>query len=173
MTLDATLAGGSSDSYVASAAEAITIAGNLALLTGLGVSTAGFLALATAGQEFALRMAADRVDRAVAVGVRFSDLQARAWPRVRTGQLRYEQVIPDQVKYAQVADACFLATAASQNASMAQQGVESFTVSEESVTFRESAKAESERPVSAAADQILRQAGLVKSRVASVYVPRV
>lgn len=172
MSLDATLGGASSDSYVANVGEAITLAGTLALLTGLGVSTTGFLAASTSTQESALRMSADRIDRAAYVGVRASASQARAVPRVGTKQLRYENVIPDAVKLAQVADACFLTTAVPGNVSMAQQGVQSFTVSEESVTFGDSAKANVERPLSAAAEQILRQAGLIQPRVASVYVPR-
>lgn len=172
MSLDATLGGANSDSYVATVGEAITLAGTLALLTGLGISTTGFLAAATSTQEAALRMSAERIDRAALIGIRASDSQARAWGRVGTGQLRYENVIPDAVKLAQVADACFLTTPITQNASMAQQGIQSFTVSEESVTFSEAAKANAERPFSVAAEQILRQAGLVQSRVASVYIPR-
>lgn len=172
MTLIATSGASDANSYVATAAEAAALAATFAFLAALGVPTAAFLALGTTGQETALAMAADRVDRATFIGVRFSSSQARAWPRVLTGYDRYDEVIPDAVKLAQVADACVLATAPTANTSMAQQGVSGFTVGEESVTFSSTAQASAERPFSPQAESILRQAGLIQSRVGSVYVPR-
>lgn len=172
MALDSTSGGANSDSYVATTGEADTIAALLVAFVQLGVVATGYLAAATATKEEALKMGADRVDRALFYGRKVDSNQARAFPRLGMGVARYNSTIPDAVKRAQVAEACALMTAQSSSAAHVADGVKSFTVAEESVSFDSSAKVDASRPYSAATESILMQAGLIQPACGSVYMPR-
>lgn len=172
MALISTLGAADADSYVANVAEAIQIATVLAAIPGLGISTTAFLAAGTTTQEAVLRMGADRVDRAGLDGVKATETQAREFPRVATRQNRYLNVIPDAAKQAQVAEACALMVAPTSTEQQVAQGVSSFAVAEESVTFSNKAAINATRPLSAAAERILMDAGLCGGGYGSVYVPR-
>lgn len=172
MPLNASPGHAEANSYVASLTEADDVANVLQLVPGLGFSTAGYTAATDVAKEAALVMAADRIDRLVFRGQPSSFDQARAWPRVGTGMPRFDGIVPDVVKQAQVAEACVLLSSPDVAASMIAKGVSSYTVAEESVTFGTSASVGASRPLSAVAESLLVGAGLTGGPAGSVYVPR-
>lgn len=172
MALDATIKGTASNSYVATIAEADTIAAILASLTLYGVSVTGWNAANDATKEVALTMAADRIDQSAFWGDPEASNQARAWPRIRIQQMRLNQIIPDAMKYAQVADACALLTSPVITQEMQMNGVKSFSIGEQSASFDDAAKS-SIGEASIKAIEIMRAAGLLMSdNFGSVFVPR-
>lgn len=166
LTLISTVAGTTSNSYVATVAEADSIASMLLLLTYLQLDSTGWDGATDDTKTLALIIAAGRVDNFKPIADPYSSTQALAWPR-RDG------VIPDVVKWAQVAEAISLLNAPSENTTMAAAGIQSFTTGDESVTFSSVAKAASDRPASRAAEILLSASGLINANGAgSVYLMR-
>lgn len=172
MDLTTTLNGAASNSYV-DLDDATDLAEQLAAVVYLGVNADAFLAADEDVQTRVLVMGCRRIDTLLFDGVRQLDTQALAFPRTYTGRFQTTGVVPDAVKEAQVAEACALMNAPSEMAAAQSQGIQSFTNSEQSVTFRNGGTVGSAGPrVSPAAEQILRDAGLIAGGVGSVYMPR-
>lgn len=174
--LIATAGASDANSYVESVAEADAVAaGPLAALVGLGVVLTGWNAASTDAKTYALIYAAERIDRmGTLIGVKATDEQARAWPRVNTGTQANENTIPDAVKAAQVAEAAALLIAQTAGDKSAMNGVTSFSLGSKSATIDlGAAAAKAERPYSNSAMAVLRAFGLVGSNlVGTVYLPR-
>ena len=174
-TLIATPGASDANTYATLAEAESLVAGPLAVLVGLGVNVAAWLALAspnTEAKQHALIMAAHRIDRANFLGYPLTDAQARAFPRTDTGIPGVDSVVPDAVKLAQVAEACALLTAPTAAASAAAMGLSSFSLGEKSATLDASARVQQSGNLSSAAETILRNYGLITGRVASVVMPR-
>lgn len=175
MALDSTYKGTAADSYVDNVAEAETIAGLLASISLFGVDATAFLAADSTLQEEVLKLAADRIDQSTFIGDKATSNQNRAWPRVHTNRVSLNDpgTYPDAVKRAQVAEACALLTAQNEATGAKLNGVQSYTIDEQSVTFAAGQTGPgSVGAYSIGAENILRGAGLIQSGVASVYVPR-
>lgn len=167
MALDSTYKGSAADSYCSTVAEIRSIAAILAVFPGLGLPStalAAVTAMADASLEALARIAADRIDQAAYIGVKATDSQARALPRAWTPVPRYNDpgTYPEAIKQAQVAEIMTLATARSEAEAMQAQGVSSFTIAEQSVSFGgASGVPGGARQFSDAARTILRGAGLI------------
>lgn len=177
MSLDATLGSSTADSYVASVSEADAIVALFSQLPGMGVDTTGWLhpgsPMATV-KEFALKQAAVSIDSALLVGSTQTRSQSRQWPRLGVPVVNMNRVIPDAVKYAQVAEACSFMNDMSAE-SQAPAGLISETDGNKSKTFdRATLARERSRTISVAAEKILDRAGFVRGAggVTSVYLPR-
>lgn len=174
--LDATLVGASSNSYVVSLDEAESIVRTLRAMRFLGVDTSGWDNPGSPASDIKIQsliMGADRVDSANLIGERQTSDQARECPRVNTGVTRYEKVIPDQMKMAQVAEACALLAPMPQEQQLLNKNVKLFTIAKKTVEF--ATPGESNRgsqKMSSAAYEIMKGAGLLMGGVASVYTPR-
>lgn len=173
MSLEATPSGMYSNSYWSSVSDIRTRATTLSALAYLGISTTALVAASDAQVEAAAVFAADRVDQGPFVGRRALSTQSRAFPRLGTGQSRYEGAIPDAVKDAQVAEVCAMLSSPSDLESYGSEGVQSYSIGSKSVAFKDGATADSaRRSMSEAARKILRAAGLLMSGAASLYLPR-
>lgn len=178
--IDTTYGGTATNSYcsIAELEAQITFLG---VAKGYGVDTAGWLALGSPSSENKRRLAilaADRVDAAAFLGIRNYQNQRRAWPRSQTGLYHLNHIdgsenIPDAVKLAQAAEACFLASALTASAQAADKGIMSESVGDVSVEFSlAAARAGAGVAISSAAMRILTSAGLVSSGGGSYFVPR-
>ncbi len=166
LTLTATVAGTTSNSYVATVAEADSIASMLLLLAYLQLDSTGWDGATDESKTLALIIATGRIDNFKPIADPYSTTQSLAWPR-RDG------AVPDVVKWAQVAEAISLLNAPGDNSTLAAAGVQSFTTGDESVTFSSVAKAASDRPASRAAEILLSASGLINANGAgSVYLTR-
>lgn len=172
MALNATVGGGSSDSYVADVAEALSLCDQIDVMVQLGVSTVGFRAANSSVQEALLRTAALSIDQLGLMGMKADEMQSLEWPRVALPRRQDWRVVPSAVKLAQVVEACSVSTARDANSAAAAAGISSYTVGEESVSFRDSASSSANAPASAAAESVLNRAGLVQAGTGSVYTPR-
>lgn len=178
-SLDATYAGGSANSYVANETEANAIATQLGLITSLGLDLTGWNAATGATKAFVLKQATNAIDRSAYTGRRWSMEQRLEWPRIGTGVPAHDyqsdeddQDYPDELKYAQVAEAISRLSSASTNEEMRRAGVKSFSVGETAVSFGGVGEGNSNLAISPIAESILHDAGLIRGRVASVFVPR-
>lgn len=170
-TLDATLGGTSSNSYVDSTATADTIAATLASLAGLRVSTTGWSAATTAAKTEALALAARAIDGVQYRGEKVDDGQAMQFPRFGTANPLDESVIPDMMKWAQVAEACAIldSTAVDPVARAIDRGVVSETAGGVSFTVGGSRRGSVALNISPPAFDILKRSGLIRSAASSVY----
>lgn len=173
MALDTTLAGPASNSY-RTRAEALVIIPMLVAMRALGLSSTAFLALSGETQDFLLAIGADQIDLSPFPGQRQSGLQRREWPRALTGRPWLNGVIPDQVGYAQVAQALWLSASMSQAESNAARGVQSWTVGDESQTLSQAALASGlgVPAVSPPALALLVAAGITSNAAASIHIGR-
>jgi hypothetical protein len=173
MALISTSGSADANSYVESIEEAHDIAIVLATLQHFGLDITNWNAASELSRETALTYAASRIDQAAFIGVRSTDLQARAWPRQNTGRLQITDTIPEAVKHAQVAEACEMLRDRQESDDHAARGISSFSIGEQSVSYdRNAASNAAEGAYSSAAQQILRGAGLIMGRVGSVPIMR-
>lgn len=153
----------------------------LGVAKGYGVDTSGWAALGSPSGENKRRLAilaADRVDCASFLGIRNYQNQRRAWPRTQTGLYHLNHidgsvVIPDAVKLAQAAEACYLAAAITSTAQASERGVMSESVGDVTVEYSAAAmRAGSGVAISPASNRILASAGLIAVGGGSTFVPR-
>lgn len=175
-TLDATVGGASANSYV-TLEEANTIVSEVfAILTALGIDTTGWDAIGSPEDQpktIALITAAKRIDNLPWVGVPLTTTQAMAWPRQQTDVVPIENAnptIPEDVKWAQVAEACALLLARSDSSRRSEQGIASETFGEKSVTYRQGPAPSTS--YSEDARRVAIASGLVQSGFASVAIAR-
>lgn len=172
-TLDATFSGAASNTYIGTVSEMRNIAASLAVMPGLGVDFAAFNAATDDALVDLAVIATNSIDNLNLPGFKKQSSQARQWPRVSVRRPEAENVIPDGVKFAQVAEMAALASAASEATAAAESGVTSYTVGKKSVTLDPSRSAMNRTSrASDAAVRVLGRFGLVAGTVSSVYMPR-
>lgn len=169
-TLVSTLSGTTSNSYVATVAEADDLAATLAALAGLGVDTAGYLAATSGGKTEALIIGARGIDSLLFRGDKVDELQSMQFPRNGTINPIDEGVIPDPVKMAQVAEACAALSSTIDPVRVAvSKGVRSESAGRTSFSVRDSAGGSAASGVSDPTYSILKRAGLLRTGAVSVY----
>ena len=172
-TLTATSGGTTSNSYVATVAEADSIVTTLGTLVGLGVDTSGWSGKTDAEKISALIMAAQTIDQVPFHGYKSDDDQTMQFPRQGCRNPIDEDEIPDAVKNAQCAEACSLfASTVDPVARAIARGVTSESAGGVSFTVGGKKGNAASYGVTGPAFDILNRAGLVRSRAASVYNPR-
>ena len=172
-TLDSTFAGGSSNTYVASVAEAKAVRASLGAMAGFGIDFAGFDAAADDVLVDTAVLAAASLDGLSFPGFKKLSSQAMQWPRVSVRRPNLENVIPDGVRFAQVAEMAALLSAPDANAAAAAAGVSSYTAGKKSVTYdADRAALARSAKVSEPTRRVLARFGLVAGPVSTVYMPR-
>jgi len=172
--LNSTQSSSEANSYVASTTEADGIAVTLKALAGLGVDTSGWEAASTSSKTEALVLAARAVDSISFVGDPTTDTQSMAFPRVYMPKMTDEDVIPDSVKMAQVAEACAMLSsrAADPVARAIARGITSESAGGVSFTVGNTKNTAADRGISQPTFDILRKAGLIRPAATSVYSGR-
>jgi len=174
-TIDATYGGETTNSYVSSIAEANEIASLLAYLPFVNFDAQAWIASSDLAKSVALIYATNGLDKQAFIGLRRSDIQRRQWPRIET-KFRFwnhedgRETIPDEIKWAQVAEAAMLI--GSEPSNPRDKDIISESVSGHSVTYSQSSINKSSDNLGDAALKILQRAGLVSTGVGTVQIRR-
>lgn len=171
-TLDATLSGTTSNSYVADLAEALTYVTRLAAYASLGVDTTGYLAATSDMQTQALIDGAVGMDQLQLKGDKSYENQSRAFPRVGTDRPENENKLNDAIKMAQIIEACSMFNAPDAVTKDFKRGIVEASVSTVSYKLDPTRAIAANKNVSQATLTILQRAGLVRSGVTSLYTGR-
>lgn len=169
-TLDATPSGESSNSYVSSTSEAATIAATLASFASLGVSTTAFTSVSDSVKTDALIFAATSIDNLQFVGEKVYESQSMQFPRAGMRRPTDENVVPDAIKWAQVAEACAILSSSNDPVKSAiDRGVVSESAGGVSFTVGNRRGTAGDRGVSQQSLDIIKKSGLLRPAAASVY----
>lgn len=172
-TLVSTPRSATANTYLVSVAEAKTIRNALGAMAGFGLDFTGFDAATDDQLNDLAVLAAGSLDRLNFPGFKADSSQAMQWPRVSVRKPGAEGVVPDGLKFAQVAEMAALATARSEAGLAADAGVAAYTVGKKSVTYdTDRANLNRTAAVADSTRRVLESFGLVLGSVSNVYLPR-
>lgn len=175
LTLDATYATATANSYVASVAAANEIASLIAYIPFISFNAIAWNSASDDAKAFALIFAATSIDRLPFVGSRTFQVQALEWPRIDTGRQKWDhidgsEIIPEEITWAQVIEAAELLSAAAQTA--AEQGVLAEQIGDHSVTYDRAHLQKASTNINEPTAELLRRSGLIPTGASSVHIPR-
>lgn len=174
-TIDATYSGTNANSYIATVAEADEIASMLSYIPFVDFNLTAWIDANTTAKTVALVFGAKSLNAILYRGTKRLSTQSMEFPRIDMPRQQWNhldgtEVIPDDIKYAQVIEAAYLLVAAQK--SSAQQGIVSESIGDHSVTYSASHIMRAAVNVSEGTSELLRRSGLVHSGTTNVRIPR-